>query len=85
MADLLRKPTETIGKVHNVTAESAGWGYVGVGLFRLKAGIMYATSIPARVAKHALLGMTKSLGFEYASKGIRVKALAPGYPSLFSA
>ncbi len=31
-------------------------------------------SIP--VAKHALLGMTKALGIEYAPKGIRVNALA---------
>ncbi|WP_027997442.1 SDR family oxidoreductase [Sinorhizobium arboris] len=36
-------------------------------------------TFPYPVAKHALLGMTKSLGIEYASKGIRVNALAPGY------
>lgn len=38
MADLLRKQTGTTGKVHNITAENAGWGYVGFGLYRLKAG-----------------------------------------------
>ncbi|MDX0998943.1 SDR family oxidoreductase [Sinorhizobium medicae] len=36
-------------------------------------------TFPYPVAKHALLGMTKALGIEYASKGVRVNALAPGY------
>jgi NAD(P)-dependent dehydrogenase (short-subunit alcohol dehydrogenase family) len=38
-------------------------------------------TFPYPLAKHALLGMTKSLGLEYASKGVRVNALAPGYVS----
>lgn len=38
MTDLLRKPTGTTGKVLDVTPENAGWGYVGFGLYRLKAG-----------------------------------------------
>lgn len=38
MADLLRKPTGEVGKVHDVSPASAGWGYVGFGLYRLKAG-----------------------------------------------
>ncbi|SMC97939.1 SDR family oxidoreductase [Rhizobium sp. RU36D] len=36
-------------------------------------------TFPYPLAKHALLGMTKSLGLEYAAKDIRVNALAPGY------
>ena len=36
-------------------------------------------TFPYPVAKHALIGMTKSLAVEYANKGIRVNALAPGY------
>lgn len=36
-------------------------------------------TFPYPVAKHALLGLTKSLGVEYASQGVRVNALAPGY------
>ncbi len=35
---LLRKPTATHGKVHDITPQSAGWGYVGFGLYRLRAG-----------------------------------------------
>ncbi|WP_296080232.1 5-deoxy-glucuronate isomerase [uncultured Agrobacterium sp.] len=38
MADLLRKPTGTSGKVHEITPESANWGYVGFGLYHLKPG-----------------------------------------------
>jgi len=36
-------------------------------------------TFPYPVAKHALLGMTKALGLEYAARGVRVNALAPGY------
>ena len=38
MADLLRHPTGTTGKVHDITPAAAGWGYVGFGLYRLKPG-----------------------------------------------
>ncbi len=36
--ELLRKPVGTRGKVHDITAASAGWGYVGFGLYRLHPG-----------------------------------------------
>lgn len=38
MANLLVKPSGNGGKVHDITPVSAGWGYVGFGLYRLKAG-----------------------------------------------
>lgn len=38
MANLLRKPKGTHGKVHDITPESAEWSYVGFSLYRLKSG-----------------------------------------------
>ncbi len=38
MADLLVKPNGARGKVHDITPGSAGWRYVGFGLYRLAAG-----------------------------------------------
>ncbi len=35
---LLRKPMDSRGRVHDITVASAGWGYVGFGLFRLQPG-----------------------------------------------
>jgi NAD(P)-dependent dehydrogenase (short-subunit alcohol dehydrogenase family) len=34
---------------------------------------------PYPVAKHALVGLTRALAIEYAARGIRVNAVAPGY------
>lgn len=36
-------------------------------------------TFPYPLAKHALLGMTRALGLEYAPQQVRVNALAPGY------
>lgn len=38
MTDLLRRPATAAGKIHDITPESAGWGYVGFGLYRLSPG-----------------------------------------------
>ncbi|WP_194097135.1 5-deoxy-glucuronate isomerase [Marivivens aquimaris] len=38
MADLLKKPFGTHGKVHEITPQSAGWRYVGFSLYRIRAG-----------------------------------------------
>jgi NAD(P)-dependent dehydrogenase (short-subunit alcohol dehydrogenase family) len=36
-------------------------------------------TFPYPVAKHGLLGLTRSLGIQYAADGVRVNAIAPGY------
>lgn len=36
-------------------------------------------TFPYPVAKHALIGLTRSLGVEYAEANVRVNAIAPGY------
>lgn len=38
MAKLLVRPSAAHGKVHDITPASAGWGYVGFGLYRLAPG-----------------------------------------------
>lgn len=37
-----------------------------------------AGCFPYPVAKHALIGLTRSLGIEYAARGIRVNSISPG-------
>ena len=38
MTDLLRRPSGTSGKIHDITAKDAGWSYVGFGCHRLSPG-----------------------------------------------
>ncbi len=49
-ASLLIRPGGTRGKVHDVTPESAGWGYVGFALHRLEAGDRVAERTGGREA-----------------------------------
>ncbi|WP_062353524.1 SDR family oxidoreductase [Bacillus kwashiorkori] len=42
------------------------------GLYGSRAGLTYTS------AKHAVIGMTKNVAFQYATKGIRCNAIAPG-------
>lgn len=37
------------------------------------------STFPYPVAKHGLLGLVRALGIQYASEGVRVNAIAPGY------
>lgn len=47
---LLRRPTGLTGKVHDITPASAGWGYVGFGLWRLAPGETAAEATGGREA-----------------------------------
>ncbi|MCQ8783067.1 SDR family oxidoreductase [Mangrovibrevibacter kandeliae] len=57
---------------------AAGGGAI-LNIASTHAFTIIAHTFPYPLAKHALLGMTKSLGLEYAAHGVRVNALAPGY------
>ena len=48
MIDLLIKPSGVSGKVHDITPASAGWRYVGFGVYRLAAGDQVAESTGER-------------------------------------
>ncbi len=48
MNNLLRKPAPGRGKVHDISPESAGWDYVGFGLYHLGAGEVAAEATGAR-------------------------------------
>ena len=50
MSDLLRRPAGTSGKVHDITPASAGWTYVGFGLYRLAPGEAAAEATGEREA-----------------------------------
>jgi len=56
-----------------------GGGGVILNIASTHAFTIIPHTFPYPVAKHALLGMTKALGLEYAAEGVRVNALAPGY------
>ncbi|MBB5573177.1 MULTISPECIES: SDR family oxidoreductase [Rhizobium] len=57
----------------------AGGGGAILNIASTHAFTIIPQTFPYPLAKHALLGMTKSLGLEYAARGVRVNALAPGY------
>ena len=50
MSRLLVRPQGKKGKVHEITPESAGWGYVGFGLYHLSAGEVAAEAPGANEA-----------------------------------
>ncbi|MBO3761653.1 SDR family oxidoreductase [Ciceribacter sp. L1K22] len=58
---------------------AGGKGGVILNIASTHAFTVIPRTFPYPLAKHALLGMTKSLGLEYAAANIRVNALAPGY------
>ena len=75
MSKLLLKPSGTTGKVHDVTPESAGWGYVGFGLYRLQPGESAAEATGAREAILVLVegrAMISAGGVDHGTLGQRM-------------
>jgi NAD(P)-dependent dehydrogenase (short-subunit alcohol dehydrogenase family) len=50
-----------------------------VNVCSLTSSVGIATAVPYTSSKSGLLGMTRALATEWASRGIRVNAIAPGY------
>lgn len=69
-------PMRTIRKVLPIFKERKAGVIVNIasagGLFGSRAGAAYTAS------KHAVIGLTKNVGFQYAQLGIRCNAVAPG-------
>lgn len=69
-------PMRTIRKVLPIFTEKKAGVIVNIasagGLFGSRAGAAYTAS------KHAVIGLTKNVGFQYATHGIRCNAIAPG-------
>ncbi|MGG6310305.1 SDR family oxidoreductase [Paenibacillus macerans] len=69
-------PMRTIRKVLPIFTEKKAGVIVNIasagGLFGSRAGAAYTAS------KHAVVGLTKNVGFQYATLGIRCNAIAPG-------
>lgn len=69
-------PMRTIRKSLPIFLEKKSGVIVNIasagGLFGSRAGAAYTS------AKHAVVGLTKNVGFQYANEGIRCNAIAPG-------
>ncbi|KAG2375204.1 hypothetical protein C9374_010208 [Naegleria lovaniensis] len=69
-------PIRTMRKAIPIMSQKKNGAIINIaslgGLHGGRAGIGYTAS------KHALIGMTKNVGFHYGDQGIRCNAIAPG-------
>ncbi|QXF34478.1 short-chain dehydrogenase [Photorhabdus luminescens] len=64
---------------YEIPAMLASGGGAIVNMASAASSVGLANSIAYVAAKHALLGMTKTTALEYATQGIRINAVGPGY------
>ncbi|OCA55379.1 SDR family NAD(P)-dependent oxidoreductase [Photorhabdus namnaonensis] len=64
---------------YEIPAMLASGGGAIVNMASAASSVGLANSIAYVAAKHALLGMTKTAALEYATQGIRINAVGPGY------
>ena len=81
--DLWDRIVDTNLKGAFFTAQASAKAMVGGGailnICSLTSRVGIATAVPYGSSKSGLLGMTRALAVEWAARGIRVNALAPGY------
>ena len=81
--ELLRKPVGTTGKVHDISPSDAGWGYVGFGLYRLKAGERAAEATQDREVILVLVegkATIKAAGQDWGEMGERLSVFEKSPP-----
>lgn len=67
------------GLRHEIPAMLKSGGGAVVNMTSILGTVGFAGAVAYTSAKHALLGMTKVAAMEYATKGIRINAVGPGF------
>ena len=74
MSRLLIHPAGETGKIHDITPASAGWGYVGFGLYRLKAGERAAEQTSLQQSSAALRTSVTLAAFRVSARFAEIDA-----------
>jgi NAD(P)-dependent dehydrogenase (short-subunit alcohol dehydrogenase family) len=67
------------GLKYEIAAMQASGGGAIVNMASILGSVGFANAVAYTSAKHALLGMTRVAAMEYATKGVRVNAVGPGF------
>lgn len=67
------------GLRHEIPAMLRSGGGAIINMASILGSVGFASAVAYTAAKHALLGMTKVAAMEYATKGIRINAVGPGF------
>jgi NAD(P)-dependent dehydrogenase (short-subunit alcohol dehydrogenase family) len=67
------------GLKYEIPAITASGGGAIVNMSSILGSVGFANAVGYVAAKHALLGITRTAGIEYAAKGVRVNAVGPAF------